>query len=235
MRKNIILLPIIGVGLGLCLNTYTFRLKKIDDITTEEITINNQASIIDIIKTISETTSKINKENQEKKESEQKKPIIIPAKKEHTNNNISILDQIKLKKDHLGTYGRLYLPTINHSVAVYYANVYNDENYNAQQIVDREDSAAYYKLGEKYIIADHHYQGFKKIINLNAGTKGYIKMNDGTIKTYYLKNKLIGENIGVDLTDENGNSIQTLEGSLVMYTCYTSDKKIMITLWDEVI
>ena len=60
-------------------------------------------------------------------------------------------------------------------------------------------------------------------------------MNDGTIKTYYLKNKLIGENIGVDLTDENGNSIQTLEGSLVMYTCYTSDKKIMITLWDEVI
>lgn len=230
MKKNIILLQVIGVGLGLCLNTYTFKLKKIDNVSNEETSIKNQASIMDIIKKVTEINNKINQEKEIA--SEQAK---VPVKKTPSNNSVSILEQIKLKNDRLGTLGRLYLPTINHSVAVYHANVYNDENYNAQQIVDNEDSAAYYKLGEKYIIADHHYQGFKKIINLNVGAKAYIKMNDGTIKTYYLKNKFIGENTGVDLTDGNGNSIQTLEGSLVMYTCYTSDRKIMLTLWNEVI
>lgn len=232
MKKNIILIPIIALGFSL--STCTLKLQNQQEITnSEKPTIQSYASIIDIIKNVKDkkkddtpTTKEQTAIKEEVKKQEKSSQKVL-------NNNISKVEEPLPEK--IGTFGRLYLPTINHSVAVYYANVYNNQDYNAQSIVDAIDSAAYYQLGNKYIIADHYYQGFKKIINLNIGDEAYVKMGDGTLKRYYLKNKLIGLNTAVDLTDEAGNSIQTMDGTLVMYTCYTSDKKIMITLWDEVV
>ena len=53
------------------------------------------------------------------------------------------------ESEKLGTVGRLFLPSIDLNVAVYNANLNTDENYNAQSIVDKVDSAAYFKLGPK--------------------------------------------------------------------------------------
>jgi len=145
---------------------------------------------------------------------------------------IDTLDKIKNSNEVLGTLGRLYIPSVNINVAVYKANVMGDENYNAQTIVDNKDSAAYYKLGNKYIIADHNFQGFNRLYNIEAGVKAYIKQSDGKIATYKLKNKFIGQNISYDLTNKEGTSIQNLDGELVIYTCYTSSKIIMVTMWD---
>lgn len=238
MKKNIMLIGVLTLGFSLCLNTYSLKLEKNEQSENQETTIKNDASIINIIKKISKI-SDITKENESvttnqtdsvvKEEPKVQETIQQPVK----NNQIIVKPSPKPEK--IGTLGRLYLPTINYSVAVYYANVYNNEEYNAQTIVDNEDSAAYYQLGNKYIIADHYYQGFKKIINLSVGDEAHIKMNDGTIKKYHLENKLVGQNTSVDLTDEAGNSIQTMDGTLVMYTCYGSDKTIMITLWNEIL
>lgn len=234
MKKNMILIGMLTLGFSLCLNTYSLKLEKTEEQSNkQETTIKNNASIINIVKKISDITKESSTTNKTasvvKEEPKVQETIQQPAK----NNQIIVKPSPKPEK--LGTLGRLYLPTINYSVAVYYANVYNNEEYNAQTIVDNEDSAAYYQLGNKYIIADHYYQGFKKIINLSVGDEAHIKMNDGTIKKYHLENKLVGQNTSVDLTDEAGNSIQTMDGTLVMYTCYGSDKTIMITLWNEIL
>lgn len=243
MKKNIMLIPAFTLGIGLCLSTYSFKLQKLEPTKLEENTsIKEEASIISIIKKINEritenkTIESNLKDSEEKNVEAQKTVEQESAQAPNQSNGISTTKKEPVVvREKFGTLGRLYLPTINHSVAVYYANVYNNTSYNAQKIVDDEDSAAYYQLGNKYIVADHYYQGFKKIVNLNVGDTASIKMNDGTVKNYYLKNKLIGINASADLTDEAGNSIQTMDGTLVMYTCYTSDKKIMITLWDEII
>ncbi len=163
----------------------------------------------------------------EKEESEEK--IIVNKEVE-----LSEIEKISIKSDFLGSAGRLYLPTINLNVGLNYARLEYDENYDAQEIVDRKDSAAYFELGGKYIIADHNYQGFNKLINLEVGTKAYIKSEDNKVITYQLNNKFLGKNTSEDLVDTAGNSVQNMKGSLIMYTCYTSDEDVIITLWDRI-
>lgn len=133
----------------------------------------------------------------------------------------------------LGTLGRLYIPEVNLSVAVYYANVWGDENYNAQTIVDRKDSAAFYELGRQYIIADHNYQGFKKLESVKIGTTAYIKLQNGSMVNIRVKDKFIGKNLSYDLVDSEGTSIQDMDKSLIMYTCYNNNKNILVTRWER--
>lgn len=145
----------------------------------------------------------------------------------------NIIEKIKNNNDRLGTRGRLYLPTINLNVALNDANVYKDGNYNAQDIVDAKDSAAYYTYGKKITIADHNYQGFKKLNNLKIGDNSYIKLKNGKVETYKLIDKFIGKNTVADLVNQDGISVQKMNGDLVMYTCYGSNS-IVITIWTKV-
>lgn len=151
----------------------------------------------------------------------------IPDKK------VSNLELIKNDNGKIGTVGRLYIPSVNLSVAVYNASILNDDTYNAQEIVDNIDSAAYYKLDNHYVIADHNYQGFKKILNLknNAKEKAYIKKKDGSIISYTMRSKFVGQNTKVDLVNEEGISVSNEAGDLIIYTCY-GDNQVMITIWD---
>lgn len=147
-------------------------------------------------------------------------------------NNISIEEELKKKKDILGTRGRLYIPSVKFSVAIYYAIAEDGSDYNAQEIVDKKDSAAYFHFETHEMIADHNYQGFNKIIDLPIGTKAYIKLSDENIMTYELTAKNIGKNLGADIVNSEGESIADINDSLIMYTCYDSSNSIMITFWD---
>lgn len=155
--------------------------------------------------------------------------------KQEETKKLTEIETIAASKDKLGTIGRLYLPSVNLNVAVYEANAYRGEEYNAQKIVDAKDSAAHFYLGGKEIIADHNYQGFKKIMNLKIGDKAYVKKADGTIDIYQIKENFIGKNTGTDIVNSEGISIVDMKQDLIMYTCYTNDGDITITRWDKVL
>lgn len=126
-----------------------------------------------------------------------------------------------------GTFGRLYVP--GYSVALYDYNVNTQSSSSLQTIVNNKDSAAYYVNRGKLIIADHYYQGFSVLANLNVGANSYIKFKDGTTIRYRLIKKARGVNTGPDLKDTNGNSFLNMNSDIIMYTCYGDG--IMVTLW----
>lgn len=181
---------------------------------------------------------KVENKEQEKEQPISENSIVAETKVEEqapaSTVYISPLQEIKTRNDNLGTVGRLYIPTINLNVGVNYANFYTNQNYDAQAIVDRADSAAYFQFGSKTTIADHSYQGFNRIINLSSGAEAYLKRQDETIEIFRLNNKFTGRNISEDLIDTTGNSVQNMSGNLIIYTCYGTGDGVMITLWDKI-
>lgn len=221
MRKiNVLLLAIIlGVSTQIRFST---DIKKDNTLATSI----NEATKVE----------KVEKENEvllERTSIEEEAEKLIENKSVNTVY-VDSLQEVRTNNDSLGTVGRLYIPTVNLNVGVNYANFYTDENYDAQDVVDREDSAAYFQYGLKKTIADHNYQGFNKIINLSDGAEAYLKKQDGTIEIYKLNNKFVGRNISEDLIDLSGNSVQNMNCNLIIYTCYGTGDGIMITLWDQV-
>lgn len=137
------------------------------------------------------------------------------------------LTNIRNDNSYTGTYGRLYVSYYN--VALYDYNVNTTSDMSLQTIVDNPDSAAYYYNVGRKVIADHNYQGFKVLVNLNIGDKAYIRLNDGNVLTYRLIYKSKGYNTGPDLIDVNNNSFYNMSSDLIMYTCF--EDGIMGTLW----
>ena len=192
----------------------------------------NIKSINDIIKTNEKTTKivktdvkenktiKTEKQDVEKKNTQQKSSVI---KKSSSKNTTKTNNTIKY-----GTYGRLYISNFN--VAVYDFNVNTNSKKDLQDIVNEKDSAAYYINKNKLIIADHNYQGFNVLVNLNIGTTSYIKFKNGNTIKYKLIKKSEGTNTGYDLVDKKGNSFFNMESDIIMYTCYKNG--IMVTLWN---
>lgn len=147
--------------------------------------------------------------------------------------NMDILETIKQNKEPLGTGGRIFLPSTGFSVAIYSTDL-TDGN-NAQRIVDRPDSAAYFQIHNQPIIADHNHQGFFRIIDIKVGEKAYIKNSDGQIQVYRMINKFEGINLEYDLTDLNEKSVLDGSGDLILYTCYKAYEyanHVMITIWE---
>ncbi len=234
IKKHIITLTILCITILFYIFAYT-NIDQVPIVKTIENNVKSYEEIKENTETdftlateVKEETSQVNQSSTKIESNvidlERPNPIIV----EENDLNIEIIKNDKTK---LGTLGRLYFPSLNHSVALFHASLY-DENLNAQVIVDNKDSAAHFSLGDSFVIADHNYQGFKKIINLNIGDKAYIKKCDGSIMIYKLNNKFIGENIKTDLISKEGTSVQKMEADLIMYTCYNTGNDIMITLWD---
>lgn len=141
------------------------------------------------------------------------------------------IDTIRHDTSTLGTLGRLFIPSVSMDVALYQTDISSEE---AQVIVDQQDSAAYFNMYSKNVIADHNHQGFHKIIDTSYNDKAYIKQIDGTIQIYRMIQKLEGINALSDLTDLDGNSVFLGSGNLIMYTCYRTheyDNHVMIVVW----
>lgn len=119
-------------------------------------------------------------------------------------------------------YGRLYIPDLDISVALY--------NSLEQYITDREDAANIFGDGETYaIIADHSNQEFSKLFGVRLGTKGYIKNKFMQTINIECTSMFHGYNAGYDITDRNGNNVMGLDDYL-MYTC-DSHGSVFICLW----
>jgi len=175
----------------------------------------------------------LERKKQEKQTKDKKETI---KKETYTNTKTSTVKKAVPKKNpttktnsvKYGTFGRLYVP--GYSVALYDFNVNTQSNLSLQTIVNNQDSAAYYINNGKYVIADHYYQGFSALANLNVGATSYIKFKDGSIIRYRMIKKSRGVNTGPDLVDNNGNSFFKMNSDIIMYTCY--EDGIMVTLWN---
>lgn len=124
-------------------------------------------------------------------------------------------------------YGRLYIPSLNLNVALYYGHY--------QYITDREDSANIFFFGndDGYTIADHNYQEFSKLFNIKIGTRGYIKnkyLGEIHIECVDVFN---GYNNGSFIVDENGiNAMNRTD--YMMYTCHYNSEQVLICLWNVI-
>lgn len=168
----------------------------------------------------------------------QKMETVIKSEVDKILNKSQSFDEIKLqiKEDStpLGSAGRLYVSSIYFNVAL---NETENTIGNAsitQNIVDQHDSAAYFKQWKKEVIADHNYQGLGKINNLEMDDYAFIKSGKDQIKTYQLNKKINGKNTIDDLVDDSGNSIKNINADLIIYTCYNSDKDIIVTFWNKI-
>ena len=143
------------------------------------------------------------------------------------------VEAIRQNEESLGTLGRLFLPSVDFSVAVYSTSLSDGDH--AQKIVDDRDSAAYFQIHNQSVIADHNHQGFHRIIDIQVGEKAYIKNSNGQIQVYRMTKKFEGMNLGYDLTDLNEKSVLDGESDLILYTCYKIseyDNHVMITFWE---
>ena len=206
----------------------------------EEYTPKNEVKVEEKEKLIEKEIVVEQKEMTNAKTTEKKETKVVTPKKSTTNNKkvtkqnntkkIDIITKIKNDKGKIGTYGRLYVST--YSAALYDYNVNTKSKISLQTIVNNKDSAAYYINFNRYVIADHNYQGFKILTKIKKGSKAYIKLNDGKILTYKLISVSTGTNTGKDLIDSKGNSFYDMESGLIMYTCYKNG--IVGTLWKKV-
>lgn len=158
----------------------------------------------------------------------------VPIEESVVNPSISEEEKINQNKDTLGSYGRLFVPSVNLNVSLNLADMTAND---VQKIVDFRDSAAYFEFNGQNVIADHNHQGFHKIINISIGDFAYIKKTDGSIENYQMTDKFEGKNIVYDLVDLSGNSVLNGKNSLVMYTCYKMgeyDNHVMITIFQLV-
>ena len=118
-----------------------------------------------------------------------------------------------------GTAGRLDIPSVGIGVALNYAPL---EEGNAQAVVDREDSAAYFLWHDcKDVIADHNYQSFRALPKVQVGDIAVVSTENGYADEYVCVRVCHdGFNTGNDLLDENRTSIEYSDNSrFVMYTC----------------
>lgn len=122
-------------------------------------------------------------------------------------------------------YGRLYIPDLNINVALYYG-------YH-QYITDRVDSANIFSFDYDpgYTIADHNYQAFTTLFNIQAGTKGYIEHKSFGRIDIECVDVFSGYNNGRQIVDENGvNAMDRTD--YMMYTCEKGSEKVLICLWN---
>lgn len=120
--------------------------------------------------------------------------------------------------------GRLYIDDIGIDVALY--------NSNAQEVVDRDDSAAYFGWLKHRIIGDHNTEAFKTLGKTKVGTTACIAKEDGTFAYYECVDIFKGHNTGKDITDWDGNSVMQKE-DLLMYTCFNGPRNVWVTLWHK--
>lgn len=140
-----------------------------------------------------------------------------------------------ISSGNLGTAGRLKIPSVGIDVALYACSGSGEYASEQQRIVDAIDSAAYIEQTNTvgHIIADHNNQGFHAIHSC-VPFETYAYINFGTyIQKYICTGIGPGLNLGNDLIDWNGVSLNydSISGGLAMYTCNEDSTNITITYW----
>lgn len=136
----------------------------------------------------------------------------------------------------LGTAGRLTIPSVSIDVALYACSSSGEYAAEQQRIVDDIDSAAYITqvYTNRHIIADHNHQGFDAIKScVPYETYAYINFGS-SIQRYVCTGIGSGLNLGNNLLDWNGRSLNydPISGGLAMYTCNENSTNVTITYWE---
>ena len=127
-------------------------------------------------------------------------------------------------------YATLSIPDAGIEVKLYYADI-SGIGWEAQEIVDAEDSAAYFRYGNPFVIGDHDYQEFKTLTSVKKGQKCYITKEDGSVLTYKCVKVSEGYNIGA-LYDIDERGLETYpEDYIILYTCDANDMRVWMTFW----
>lgn len=125
-------------------------------------------------------------------------------------------------------YGRLSIPSVGIDVALYRSN--------EQYVVDREDSAAIFKLSYRpkvWIIADHNTQSFASMTDIVVGDEGVISRADGDVVYLECVEVYDGHNTGYGLTDDHGvNAVGAYP--YLTYTCIRYWRDIRICQWQTI-
>ena len=217
----------------LCTFTFLFpvlTIVKTDNYVKAEDINNNKINLSFIKDEIDQKLKELQKEHEalEKKQEEIKEENTTIVQTSTVDNYVEEVEPVEeTYYENYGTYGRLYVSW--YSVALYDYNVNTNSSSSLQEIVNNDDSAAYYRNKGRLVIADHNYQGFSLLADLSEGTTSYIKFGDGSTIGYRLIKKSKGYNTGPDLVDTEGNSFFNMESDIIMYTCY--EDGIMVTLW----
>lgn len=140
---------------------------------------------------------------------------------------LSNKDILKEREDRSGIYnmiGRLVIPDIDINMAIF--------NTNAQAVVDAKDSAACFKSGDTFLVADHWYSGFERIRDCKKGDVAYVDMGD-KVYEFVCVEVIKGHNTGKHLTDWDDNSIMYDKNpnGLTLYTCMDSWRNIRIAFF----
>lgn len=126
------------------------------------------------------------------------------------------------KRYKYGDQGRLFLPSINTSVALYDVNIRTSSDAELQRIVDNYDSAMYSLdeyAGPGIVIGDHRSQSFKNIGRIKVGQQAFIENADGS-RQYYkcISIDRHGRNTGDYLLDSDNVDAWTYD-CLTLYAC----------------
>lgn len=126
------------------------------------------------------------------------------------------------KRYKYGDQGRLFLPSINTSVALYNVNIRTSSDEELQQVVDNYDSAMYSLdeyAGPGIVIGDHRSQSFKNIGRIKVGQQAFIENADGS-RQYYkcISIDRHGRNTGDYLLDSDNVDAWTYD-CLTLYAC----------------
>ena len=90
----------------------------------------------------------------------------------------------------------------------------------SQSVVDGADAAAFFQIGDQYVIADHSNQDFSALASCQPGDVAVLETPDG--KAFYICAAVVpGHNYETSLTDASGESIAYgfNPGGITCYTC----------------
>lgn len=105
----------------------------------------------------------------------------------------------------------------------------------SQDVVDAEDAAAFFQLGDQYVIGDHSNQDFKNLGSCRPGDLACLETEDG-IAVYVCTAVVQGHNTEESITDGAGNSIAYgfNTGGVTCYTCNGNWQNIHVVLFSPI-
>ena len=116
-----------------------------------------------------------------------------------------------------GMIGRLVIPGLGISVALYTDGEGATEQEILQNLCDREDAAAFFDDGFGYLIADHNNQAFWNLDSVQPGDRAFI-LRGHSILSLECDLRMDAHNYGQGIVDAAGNYISA-RSDYVCYTC----------------
>ena len=156
--------------------------------------------------------------------------------KEYNNTNYTTINTSQSSAPaNLGDIGRLVIPTVGYSAALY--DGISRGSAGAQQVVNNIDSAVWINIGygSTVYIGDHNYQGFENMKSSIPGvTRAYITWADGTTSSYICMSVQYNcRKTSTKIYDEAGTDIYLSGYSIAMCTCNYGSSTVTVSYWNK--